>query len=142
MSYERDFVKSEPEKAHVLLQYGYSGQSFLKKGNVTGSQNRLRVVPRNEPKGERVIDGLAIPADGKVPLPTIYLGMMRVIPIGESDPDSVVTSRIAMHDDDFKLYQDFTNRIIHPGSTEQDGSVTAQLIQGTKKNSLYPKYAG
>lgn len=142
LSYERDFVKKEADKPHALLQYAYSGQSFHKKGNATGSESRLRVVPRNEPKGALTIEGLAIPADGKVPLPTIYLGMMRVIPIGESDREAVVTSRINMHEEDFRLYQEFTSRVIHPGAAEQDGSVTAQFIQGTRKNSLYPKFAG
>lgn len=142
LSYERDFVKKEADKPHALLEYEYSGQLFHKKGNVTGTEERLRVVPRNEPKGKLLIDGLTIPADGKVPLPTIYLGMMRVIPLGESDPDAVVTTRVTMHAEDAKIYHEFTNRIIYPGTSEQELTVTAQRIQGTRKHSLYPNFAG
>src|SRR5437868_550258 len=51
LSYERDFVAEESQKPSVLLTYDLAGEKFHKKGNVSGSESRLRVVPRNEPKG-------------------------------------------------------------------------------------------
>lgn len=38
--------------------------------------------------------------DGKVPIPTIYLGMTRMLPIGETEPASVRTAKVRNFDHD------------------------------------------
>lgn len=142
LSYEREFVQDDTKKAHVLLTYKLGSSIFHKKGNVSGSEDRLRIVPRNEPKGSLILDGLKIPADGKVPIPTIYLGMSRVLPVGESEPDTLICSSLDMHADDYQLYEEFTNQVISTGATGQTGKVTAQFVKGTKKHSVHPEYGG
>ena len=142
LSYEREFVEDDAQKPHVLLTYKLGETRFNKKGNVSGSKERLRIVPRNEPKGPLEINGVNIPADGKVPIPTIYLGMTRVLPVGEAEPDTVVCSPMAMDADDYQLYEDFTNRIISTGTSGPTDKVTFQSVKGTKKHSVYPNYNG
>lgn len=142
LSYERDFVADETLKPYVLLTYGVGKEKFQKKGNVSGSTTRLRVVPRNEPKEKLIVDGVVIPAAGKVPIPTIYLGMMRVLPIGETDTESIEHSKIQMHQDDYRIYWEFTNRVISTGHTKGGGGTTSQVVKGTKKRSVYPDYNG
>lgn len=142
LSYEREFVTDDAQKPHVLLTYRLSTSRFRKKGNVSGSKDRLRIVPRNEPKGPLTVEGLYIPPDGKVPVPTIYLGMTRVLPVGEAEPDTLVCSSITMDSEDYQLYEEFTNRVISTGATGQAGRVTAQSVKGTKKHSVHPEYGG
>lgn len=142
LSFERDFVAEESQKPSVLLTYDLAGEKFHKKGNVSGSESRLRVVPRNEPKGARLVDGVNIPADGKVPIPTIYLGMMRVLPVGETDPDALLCSPAAMDKLDYQVYHEFTDRIIPTGNSVLNDAVTIQSVKGTRKRAIYPDYAG
>lgn len=141
LSYERDFVKDEAQKANVLIAYGYGAHTFQKKCNVSGSEDRLRVVPRNEPKGEITVDDVTIPADGKVPVPTIYLGMTRVLPVGEAQRELVSGEATQMEAEDYDLYHNFTDRIISIGA-QASGVVTSQYVRGTKKRSVYPEYGG
>lgn len=141
LSFERDFVEDEAQKANVLITYSYGAHTFQKKGNVSGSEERLRVVPRNEPKVEITVDDVTIPAAGKVPIPTIYLGMTRVLPVGEAQVSLVSGEKTAMETEDYELYHDFTDRIISTGA-QASGVVTSQYIRGTKKHSVYPEYGG
>jgi predicted ATPase len=142
LSFTRDYVKSVSDRPYVLLNYKLGDKSFVKKGNVSGNEKRLRVVPRNEPKATIIIEGVTIPESGKVPVPTIYLGMTRVIPTGETNPECLQTSKVSMEPEDLRIYQEFSEAVIHSGAVLQDGNVIAQSISGTKKNSLYPNYTG
>lgn len=142
LSFDRDFVADEAFKPHVLLTYQLGSTKFRKKGNVSGTQERLRVVPRNEPKGECIIDGLVVPADGKVPIPTIYLGMTRVFPIGEVESEAIERKIITMDEDDYRVYSEFTERVISTGNSGGSGNVTYQVVKGIKKRSVYPDYDG
>lgn len=142
LSYARDFVRQRTLKPYVLLNYNFGNSEFVKKGNVSGNVKRLRVVPRNEPKKEIVIDDLTIQTDGKVPIATVYLGMMRVLPIGEADNESIEHNSIQMHPDDYGIYWDFTNKIISTGCSKANGGTTSQIVKGTKKRSVYPEYNG
>lgn len=76
----------------------------------------------------------------KVPLPTIYLGMTRVLPIGEAEEGSASSSTISMHPDDSKLISEFINNVI-PGSNTSPNTVTVQRIKNTGKISGQPKHA-
>jgi predicted ATPase len=140
LSFSRDFVKKEAERPYMLLTYSFGDKSFVKKGNVSGSKDRLRVVPRNEPKAPITMGGIKIPESGKVPIPTIYLGMTRVIPTGETDPDSLQQRKVSMAPEDHQLYHDFSEAVIFANSAVGQSAVTAQAISGTKKNALYPNY--
>lgn len=140
LSFARDFVKRESERPYMLLTYTLGDQTFVKKGNVSGSENRLRVVPRNEPKSPVTVSGIKIPESGKVPIPTIYLGMTRVIPTGETAPESLQQRKVSMAPEDHQLYHDFSEAVIFANSAVGEVAVTAQAISGTKKNALYPNY--
>lgn len=142
LSFERDYVRGEEEKPSALLTYEKEGTQFYKKCNVSGSEERLRVVPRNEPKGPLSVHGTSIPADGKVPIPTVYLGMTRVLPIGEADPTSFERRQAEMDQEDYDFYLDFTNQVIGTGLPPGHANVVTQSIKGTKKRAIYPEYQG
>jgi predicted ATPase len=142
LSYDRDFEIVETRRPSVLLNYSYAGKVFQKKSNVSGTSERLRVVPRNEPKGACKIDNLVVPPDGKVPIPTLYLGMLRVLPVGEMDRSTLQSSKIEMHADDYEVYQAFTEKVIAAGLAGTEPNVIFQHLAGTKKRSVYPLYEG
>lgn len=142
LSYKRDFIKSDESKPYIDLYYRFGPEDFSKRCNVSGSEDRLRVVPRNEPKGDRDVGGISIPPDGKVPLPTIYLGMMRVLPVGEAEPHTLEVSKSNMHPLDETLLAEFIDRVIPIGLISKNHSSTKQSVKGTKKLSLHPEYDG
>jgi predicted ATPase len=74
---------------------------------------------------------------GKVPLPTIYLGMTRVLPIGEAEPGTASSAATTMHADDAQLIAKFTNKVIS-GSNASSAKITAQRIKNTGKVSGQP----
>lgn len=109
-----------------------------------GSAAKARVVARNVgPSTKKFIsvDGKVVvgPA-GKVPLPTIYLGMTRVLPVGEATQGSASSSAKPMHSDDAKLISEFINSVIM-GSQTSAATITTQKIKNTGKVSGQPTHA-
>lgn len=95
---------------------------------------RARVVPRTVDKGQDDPVG----QDAKVPLPTIYLGLKRLAPIGEADEAEVISRKLLMDKEDSALMADFVNSVIlGTGATED---VTSQSITGSKKRTAHPGY--
>ncbi|ULR90910.1 ATP-dependent nuclease [Comamonas sp. B21-038] len=76
----------------------------------------------------------------KVPLPTIYLGMTRLLPLGEAEEGSASSAALNAHPDDSKLISEFINNVI-PGSNTTPANVTIQKISNTGKISGQPKHA-
>ncbi|MFZ6768763.1 ATP-binding protein [Undibacterium sp. Di26W] len=147
LSMDKDFVESETEKPNVYLSYNVNSKEILKKCNITLRKGfGLRVVPRNEPKEPVSVGNITIKADGKIPLPTIYLGMIRMMPIGEVEPGTLESNSytIASHSDAVFI-EEFTNRIISTGvssALKQQPNITYQAVKDTKKRSLHPPYKG
>ena len=75
---------------------------------------------------------IIVGAAGKVPLPTIYLGMTRVLPLGEAEPGTASSTQFAMHADDAKLIADFQNSVIS-GSKASSAAITTQRIKTRAK---------
>ena len=83
---------------------------------------------------------VSIGSSGKVPLPTIYLGMTRVLPIGEAEPGTASSSTKMMHIDDAALIAGFVNSVIS-GNNASGTSITAQKIKNTGKISGQPSHS-
>jgi predicted ATP-dependent endonuclease of OLD family len=78
-----DLIEDKIKKPFVRIQYEFDGNETLtKRCSVSGQTgDRLRVIPRTEEKELGV--QLGVGGAGKIQLPTIYLGMSRMSPIGE-----------------------------------------------------------
>lgn len=74
---------------------------------------------------------------GKIPLPTIYLGMTRVLPIGEAEPGTASSATTSMHADDAALVTGFINKVIS-GNKASAAKITSQRIKNTGKVSGQP----
>lgn len=144
LSVDRDFIEEENLKPNIFLTYEANGVAFTKKCNVTArEEDGLRIVPRNDSNKPVSAGGVKIPAAGKVPLPTIYLGMIRMLPVGEVELGSLENSTaLTMSKADALYIDEFTKRIIATGSVDTDPVITHQWIKGTRKGSMHPPYLG
>lgn len=82
---------------------------------------------------------ITIGSSGKVPLPTIYLGMTRVLPVGEAEPGTASSIAKAMHSDDALLVANFVNSVIS-GNNASSATITTQKIKNTGKMSGQPAH--
>ena len=72
-----------------------------------------------------------------------YLGMTRMLPVGESNPSWVTSSMDkTIHEDDAEFIQSFINSVIASGrSSDGSKNITTQSIKGTGKTAKHPDYA-
>lgn len=146
LSPQHDFVEDPLKKPYVEIKYTIGNATVTKKCNITKSGEdtkrlRMRIVPRNEPKGIFTQGEVTVPADGKVPVPTIYLGISRTIPIGESDPAYVISNQdTKIVEEDAKYISEFINKLIYTG-IDNNHAITDQSIKYTRKTSKHPQYA-
>jgi hypothetical protein len=106
--------------------------------SITRRPRRLRSVARTDKDSP---DKLITGKDAKIPLPTIYLGMLRMLPIGETSEDDIVSNNELMESYDAELLNDFINEVINGNQVISDNTVITQSIKNTTKISKHPEYA-
>lgn len=142
----QDVIADGRQLPAPTLEYTVDGSTLIKKCSITPRTERaeLRIVVRSDPhKKLQASSGFTIGPDAKVPLPTIYLGMIRMLPIGESDPEWVTTTpELAFDSEDARFIQDFVRGIVATGrKSVTDPSIVGQAVRGTKKTAKHPPYA-
>lgn len=157
IDFESEFIVHQTAKtlSNPIIDYDINGSEFSKRCALTkrtvknrdGETTRFeaRVVPRNikDSPHEDAKSHTTIGVAAKVPIPTIYLGMTRMIPIGESDPELIENSIDDTIDpSDAAFIEKFIQDIIRVGPTEKstNNAITTQAIKGTTKKSKHPKY--
>lgn len=155
LDYENEFVAKKAASAlsNPMLEYKLNNSSLTKRCALTkrtvkmkqgGSRLEVRVVPRNHPIVEfkEPVTGVDVGVAAKVPIPTLYLGMTRMLPIGESDPEDVENQVDKTIDQsDAKFISSFINEVIGVSASKDDElSITTQTIKGTKKVTKHPAY--
>lgn len=135
-----------------LLEYDLNGASLIKRCALTKRTTQVkdkkrldvRVVPRNLENNEFEVpdSDTVVGVAGKVPIPTIYLGMTRMLPIGESDPEMVENLLdISMAEPDADFIANFINDVIGVNAAKGlQKSITTQTIKGTNKITKHPAY--
>jgi predicted ATPase len=103
-----------------------------------GEDNRLKSVPRTDSGSP---DQTFTGGSAKVPLPTIYLGMVRMLPIGESSEMDVHTTIEEIDEADAVCLKKFVNQVINGSTVKNSQNITEQSIKNTKKSSKHPAYA-
>jgi predicted ATP-dependent endonuclease of OLD family len=100
-------------------------------------EERLRSVPSTESDSpDKDLTG----QDEKIPLPTLYLGMVRMLPIGESSALDVESEIESMNETDHQYFTKFINSVIGGTAVGDSKGITNQSIKNTKKNSKHPTY--
>ncbi|MDP9514685.1 AAA family ATPase [Pseudomonas protegens] len=157
IDYETEFLTHKANKtlSNPFLNYSINGASFSKRCGFTkrdvknrdGSvRHEARVVPRNAVDAEHhdQKSGIVIGKASKVPIPTIYLGMTRMIPIGESDPEMVESSPDdSMEASDATFIKNFIDDVISASVSPGKGNaaIFTQGIKGTSKAAKHPSYS-
>lgn len=135
-------VKAAGNLSEPVVEFAVGNQILRKECSLTrrGSALRARVVSRTTPHARWEGDGLSIGPDAKLPLPTLFLGMARMLPIGES-PDSRIQNSLAMAWDkrDAEFLIRFVSSVI-PGAGATAGDLAANRVKQTTKISTHPKY--
>jgi hypothetical protein len=148
LDYTREFEEpttTGDELPSPILEYEVDGTTMRKRCALTRrtARREVRVVPRNEPHVPWTSpNGLVIRRDGKVPFPTLYLGMTRMLPIGESNPNWVRTELDeGVNPEDEQFLQTFISRVIGTDVAAAGAAgITTQSIKGTKKTAKHPTY--
>lgn len=128
------------------IEYVVNGnEPVVKACSITGrsQSEKARVVARTVPPQhfESADKAIAFGPDAKIPLPTIYLGMIRMFPVGEANPNWVKPSpdrAIAQEEKDF--ISKFINDVV-VGSNTTATHITSLGIKGTGKLAKHPAYS-
>lgn len=139
---EKDYSNIKTNKYNVILEYCYENTIVRKRCNISKHGERLKVVPRNVNEDGKLTNKniLDVGADAKVPIPTIYVGMSRVIPIGESDKKLYsVSSTTSVHEDDLKYINYAFKEIIGDERVDNE-RVSKQNLKHSSKRSLGPEF--
>lgn len=93
---------------------------------------RYKIVPRSINKA--LSNKLNIGDDAKVPIPTIYLGMSRMTPIGEIKNESIKTRHVHnMHDEDTTYFMSLFDEIINYDLSDEKGIIDLDFKHSHKK---------
>lgn len=134
--------KAAGQLAEPLIHYSIDGAELIKECSLTrrGQAPRARVVARNHPHKSFSHAGITVGPDAKVPLPTMFLGMVRMLPVGES-PDNRVHNSVAeaWHVDDEAFMLNVVKSVI-PGAGAMTGSIAVNRVTHTRKLSTHPAY--
>lgn len=149
IDYEGEFLSAQEADAlpRPIIAYEINGnEDFKKRCALTdrSTEGRARIVPRNfYPSSKKFVsadDSITIGDASKVPIPTLYLGMTRVFPLGEAEEGAGYNEVLkTMPDADRQLIANFMNAVI-VGIDANQASVTSNRIKGTSKFSSHPEY--
>ncbi|WP_170808526.1 AAA family ATPase [Pseudobacillus badius] len=136
-----DYTKNSDEKYSVIIDYLYKNTDVYKMCTVSQNVDRLRIVPRNSNSAGKLIGSqvLDIGADAKVPIPTLYIGMSRVIPIGESKEEHYSLTHSNIDEQDIHDLNLWFKEIIGDEELEDD-KVSKQDLKYSTKRSLGPSF--
>lgn len=135
-------VKAAGNLSEPVVEFLIGNQVLSKACSLTrrGAALRARVVARTTPRAKWSGGGISIGPDAKVPLPTLFLGMARMLPVGES-PDSRIQNNLTVpwHKEDADFLVSFVQSVI-PGAGAKSGALAANRVKQTSKVSTHPTY--
>lgn len=149
IDYEGEFQSAQ--KSHLMprpiISYEINNsENFKKRCGLSdrSKEEKARIVPRNNFPSSKPFtssDGkIEIGDSSKVPLPTLYLGMTRTLPLGEAEDGAGYNEVLqTMPDEDRQLIAEFMNDVII-GVDAKQSAVTSNRIKGTSKFSSHPQY--
>lgn len=137
---ERDYVEKRNEKPSFELHYeNGSSIPLVKTCNVSKhsdkkkSEKRLKVVPRGSAEGWDVGN------EAKVPIPTLFLSMSRMLPVGEFFDALNAQLAKKLDDADRQYIREKFSQII-PHKVSDSSNITKHELAGTTKRSLLPEF--
>lgn len=137
---ERDYVKAAKSRPSFELHYIKDDvDPLIKTCNVSRHTDRrkkeirLKVVPRGS------ADGWDVGNDAKVPIPTMFLSMSRMLPIGEFGSDLKSQIEKKMQDED-RAYIREKFMSIFDHKVSESSTIIKHELSSTTKRSLLPEF--
>lgn len=124
-------------------------QDLVKRKEKYPSENfiyipRMRVIPRTDKESSSQIDNFLednnIGDSAKLTIPTIYLGMSRVSPIGEFDQHEITRKKRDINNSTVNYIYNFFNDVIPNGVRKSEQNITSHTFGKSKKASLVPEF--
>ena len=136
-----------PEDKHIDPNHSLDLEDFDNNSLSSSSEPliniwRLRIIPRtqqlpNTPEIEVLDEKLK--GAGKMPIPTLYLGMSRMTPIGEFDAELIDKKTIRkMNGEDKNFIVDSFKDVLY--FDESNNEITAHSFSSSKKSSYLPSF--
>lgn len=101
---------------------------------------RMRVIPRTlNSKDKEELEKLGVGGAAKVSIPTLYLGMSRISPIGEFDRSSIEHKVSTISEQDSEFIYNFFNSVI-PFSQSNEKKVYSHAFSNNNKQSFVPEF--
>ena len=144
--YKNHMIKV-PEDKHIDPNHSLDLEDFDNNSLSSSSEPliniwRLRIIPRtqqlpNTPEIEVLDEKLK--GAGKMPIPTLYLGMSRMTPIGEFDAELIDKKTIRKMDGEDKnfIVNSFKDVLYFD---ESNNEITAHSFSSSKKSSYLPSF--
>ena len=144
--YKNHMIKV-PEDKHIDPNHSLDLEDFDNNSLSSSSEPliniwRLRIIPRtqqlpNTPEIEVLDEKLK--GAGKMPIPTLYLGMSRMTPIGEFDAELIDKKTIRKMNGEDKnfIVNSFKDVLYFDGSGNE---ITAHSFSSSKKSSYLPSF--
>ena len=144
--YKNHMIKV-PEDKHIDPNHSLDLEDFDNNSLSSSSEPliniwRLRIIPRtqqlpNTPEIEVLDEKLK--GAGKMPIPTLYLGMSRMTPIGEFDAELIDKKTIRkMNGEDKNFIVDSFKDVLY--FDESNNEITAHSFSSSKKSSYLPSF--
>ena len=144
--YKNHMIKV-PEDKHIDPNHSLDLEDFDNNSLSSSSEPliniwRLRIIPRtqqlpNTPEIEVLDEKLK--GAGKMPIPTLYLGMSRMTPIGEFDAELIDKKTIRkMNGEDKNFIVNSFKEVLY--FDESDNEITAHSFSSSKKSSYLPSF--
>lgn len=139
---EKDYVQKRIDKPAFTLTYSCEGKADLVKTcNVSEHkeqkgvviQQRLKVVPRG------IQENWEVGPAAKVTIPTLFLSMSRMLPIGEYQRTLNAELLKRLSDDD-RIYVKEKFKSIIDNKIVDSNNITKHELKGTTKKSLLPEF--
>lgn len=154
-----DLVNDYQKDYSAVLKYSYENDNVYRKCSVSrhkkdkktiennpkSPEYYLKIVPRNFNIETHVLDSKithGIGANAKIPIPTLYVGMSRVVPNGEIDATFLNIINKNTNQNDFDYYFNLYTKIFK--SLKPDFSETKEFqeqdVKFSQKRSLVPTF--
>ena len=152
-----EFFNIDPSEAYkeyeIIIQYGCEGKKDLFKRlsfqDYTKSNRGIRIIPRTSKYGSdktlreiqrEVKEEYGVGEAGRVSIPTIYLSLSRLYPLGENQEDVSVrriTKRHVLCQEDVKeKFRSWYNAVI-PNAIQQEAQIEIIEKEATPRDSLH-----
>lgn len=146
-------LKPVSERGYLYIDYFIehkdgTSEKFIKRSSIgansktdpiTGEKfyDRLRVIPRSVDEARSKELNLSVA--GKMPIPTIYLGMSRITPIGEIDIHNFEKKEVrGFQVDDKKYFEEAFKSVIDFDKNKDRDYIIDHNVKASKKKSKLP----